>query len=91
MSKTRKEKAGGGIIGVADDGEGDSDDNERTNCFRLLQVVIWRLGVHKGCLISYAAREIQLRGGGPDQFKVIRFDALQSRSSGKGGRPLFVS
>jgi hypothetical protein len=28
MSKVWKEKGGGGIIGVADDGEGDSDNNE---------------------------------------------------------------
>jgi periodic tryptophan protein 1 len=28
MGKTWKEKAGGGIIGVADDGDGDSDDDE---------------------------------------------------------------
>ena len=26
--KTLREKAGGGVVGVADDGEGDSDDDE---------------------------------------------------------------
>lgn len=27
--RTPKEKAGGGVVGVADDGEGDSDDDEQ--------------------------------------------------------------